>query len=98
MVCASVMGVSDNTGVCKLVLQKLVKSRVVVDDDMLKAVGGSLQTVLDCLPDYADVRLSVEEIAPPITIERPVSITSLLDFTRLKCQDEANQDILFKIR
>lgn len=93
-----VMNGSGTPEECDHIAQKVVHSELLVDEAMLKVADNSMQTVLDCVPDSTTVKLSVKEIAPPITITKPVSITSVLDFTKLKCQGELNGNIPYKIR
>lgn len=83
---------------CGRYKDKIESNEIVVDEAMLEGAENGLQSVLDCLPSSTVVRLGVEEISSHIRINRPVTLTSNLSFTKFKCPYKGGRRAPFKIR
>lgn len=83
---------------CEVLTRNVDQGEIVVDGSVLQEAENDLQIILECLPANSIVKLDLEEVPLPIAIRKPVTIISLLDFTRLKCSSETNHDAPFAIR
>lgn len=78
-----------NNSSCYGIRSRVLEGKLILDDAAMRSVNGSMQHVLDCVPEATNVELVTEIPAvAQLTLNKPISISSAAGGVKLKCPEK----------